>query len=476
MSRCWPMTVMLTFLIGLALVAAPPVPGANLPSTPGYLITDLGSLGGGQTVPVAINAKGDVAGYSTTSAGEIHAFLLPANGVMQDLGTAGAASYVTGMNNAGDVVGYSIAGGQTRPLVRVGGQVIDLGLAGTGALKAVGINDLRQVLVVQDAGEGNVITLIWQNGPPTAVPALDGRPTEGTALNNLGQVVGTATGGGKTRVFAFDPSLPEGSLRRLLDLGDITPIGKLPADKTIRGMMTSLNDLGQATGVRIIPTGDLGAFGADLTRDSDFLADKALTPPYDSSLVFSINNENIAVGAGVLAAAPGSEAGYWTSDLDYEFPKLNEIALPPNSGWVLLDARAINDAGVIVGRALGPDGQTIGYILTTLKVVLATEKAAAIAASLDPAIVAIRTGVEASTKADTPTALATALIDLEQARSLLTPAAGETSVSGINTGRAAHLLISAGKLLTFSDSSKLLPVSDRDTALMIIEEARKGLQ
>src|SRR5436190_22952296 len=89
-----PMTVTLTLLTGLALAAALPAPGATLPAAPGYVLTDLGSLGGGQTVPTAINARGDVAGYSATAAGQVHAFLLPAGGTMQDLGAmGGTASY-----------------------------------------------------------------------------------------------------------------------------------------------------------------------------------------------------------------------------------------------------------------------------------------------------------------------------------------------------------------------------------------------
>ena len=41
---------------------------------------------------IARLARGDIAGYSTTAAGQIHAFLLPASGPMQDLGTASGPS------------------------------------------------------------------------------------------------------------------------------------------------------------------------------------------------------------------------------------------------------------------------------------------------------------------------------------------------------------------------------------------------
>src|SRR5262249_39831402 len=148
------------------LGAALPAQSDNIPAAAGYVITDLGSLGGGQTAPVAMNARGDVAGYSTTTTGQVHAFLLPANGPMQDLGPmGGAASFATGLNNSGDVVGYATtAAGETQPFVLIGGQGVDVGPASTVGHKAVGINDLRQVLVIQDAGGGNGSSLLWQNG------------------------------------------------------------------------------------------------------------------------------------------------------------------------------------------------------------------------------------------------------------------------------------------------------------------------
>ena len=64
MTRCW----WWTLFVGLALVVSQPASGANLPAAPGYVITDLGSLGS-RTFPGAVNVKGDVVGYSTTGDG-----------------------------------------------------------------------------------------------------------------------------------------------------------------------------------------------------------------------------------------------------------------------------------------------------------------------------------------------------------------------------------------------------------------------
>jgi probable HAF family extracellular repeat protein len=55
-------------------------------TVPKYVVTDLGSLGGGSTSVAALNAVGEVTGSSLTSQGLRHAFLY-SRGVMTDLGT-----------------------------------------------------------------------------------------------------------------------------------------------------------------------------------------------------------------------------------------------------------------------------------------------------------------------------------------------------------------------------------------------------
>ena len=72
-------------------------------------VTNLGTLGGDESVALGINDAGQVVGSSHTAGGVIlHAFVTGPNGMgMRDLGTFGGSfSSADGINEAGQVAGY----------------------------------------------------------------------------------------------------------------------------------------------------------------------------------------------------------------------------------------------------------------------------------------------------------------------------------------------------------------------------------
>jgi probable HAF family extracellular repeat protein len=71
------------------------------------MMTDLGTLGRGQSYAWAINNSGQIAGYSDAPKGGTHAFLWE-SGAMMDLGTLGGnQSFAYAINDHGQVVGAS---------------------------------------------------------------------------------------------------------------------------------------------------------------------------------------------------------------------------------------------------------------------------------------------------------------------------------------------------------------------------------
>jgi probable HAF family extracellular repeat protein len=111
---------------------------ASLPAQAQYTAYDLGF---GDAY--AINSSGTVVGFSGTMV--THRAFSYSGGVMTDLGTLGGANSVAySINNLGVVVGRSdISGGYWHGFSYAGGQMTDLGVLSSGYSDAYGINDSR---------------------------------------------------------------------------------------------------------------------------------------------------------------------------------------------------------------------------------------------------------------------------------------------------------------------------------------------
>jgi probable HAF family extracellular repeat protein len=199
------------------------------------VMTNLGALPstGDYSYASGINNAGQVVGFSSAATG---GGFIWQNGVMTNLGSLSGGGYSSSafdINNAGQVVGYSYtASGTARAFLWQNGVMTDLGGAppvGEGVY-ARGINNAGQAV-----GQGisydevNDVSiqraLLWQNGSMTDLSTAVGVAgtgwslAEATAINDLGQIVGYGTNAqGESHAFMLTP-VPEPEVYLMMGVG-----------------------------------------------------------------------------------------------------------------------------------------------------------------------------------------------------------------------------------------------------------------
>jgi probable HAF family extracellular repeat protein len=304
-----------------------------------YTVTDLGKLSGYtyRSVPTGINNSGQVVGYSMDGAFTSHAFLWQAGSGMQDLGTLGGASgSALAINNSGQVVGATTdsSNSQNLPFLWQSGkgmQKIDAPEVHNGY--ATGINDSGQVV-----GVANGSAFFWQKG--SEMQNLD--RWNPTGINNNGQVVGWKYSSDYSSADAYIWQSNTG----------LQYIGGLPGGKW--NYTTGINNSGQVVGY---------SQGSNFTRaflwqNSSGMQDLGgLGSGEGFSEALGINNKGQVVGQTVN---DNFCAFLWQNGVG--MVDLNTL-IAPSSGWNLYEATAINDNGWIVGWGFNRDQQQDAFLL-----------------------------------------------------------------------------------------------------------------
>jgi probable HAF family extracellular repeat protein/uncharacterized repeat protein (TIGR03803 family)/YVTN family beta-propeller protein len=264
----------------------------------GFTITDLGTLGGSFSVATAMNASGQVVGYSTIAGeAEAHAFFWTPTAGMIDLGTLGGPySSAIAVNDAGQVLGSSWldASGKSHAF---------LWSATTGMI---------------DVG-----TL-----PGASSTAF----SEAVALNGSGQVVGftTAASAQGAHAHAFRWTQAGG----MIDLGTFGGFWSYP---------TAINDAGQVIGYAHYYTGDVSNDNAFLWTETSGLANLG-TLGGNSSYAWALNASGQVVGDSAIADDLAIHPFSWTQ-------AGGMTDLGTLNGALHSTARVINAAGQVAGTS-----------------------------------------------------------------------------------------------------------------------------
>lgn len=175
-------------------------------------LQDLPTAGGKYAAATAINRRGEIAGSSQTSAGNLHAVLWKA-GRVQDIGTLQNGDYsdARDINDNGSIVGEAnvTPNGKPRAFYWHDGKMHELSEVPGGSMcTAQAINNNEEVVGSCDVANGTSHGFLWRGNQRTDLGALgddDDLPTTALDINNLGQAVGTSEiADGKLRAFIWE--------------------------------------------------------------------------------------------------------------------------------------------------------------------------------------------------------------------------------------------------------------------------------
>lgn len=339
----------------------------NLLLPQSYSITDLGTLPGGtSSIAAALNNKGEVVGTSTqTSANGVstdQAFVWK-NGQMTALGIlpGGRASRAAGIGEGEQICGNSDNGNGERAFLYMNGTLMEISpLPNDVSSTATGINASGQVALSSYPDGPTPPPNSYQILPSRAAVYDKGTLTEiripagdtainPSAINAAGQVVGTSINQNKvSRAFLYQN-------------GSFSFLGMLPGDGYSEA--SALNANSQAVGSSSVQTGtdSSGQNPTVVSHAALFTGGKVvglgLLPGDTDSVANAINDREQIVGT--------SSGGGTRRAFRYSAGAIADLngLLPAASGWTLIDAVGINNAGQICGTGQH-NGQVRAYLLT----------------------------------------------------------------------------------------------------------------
>lgn len=286
------------------------------------------------STPADINNKNEIVGTADMESGQKRAFLY-SGGVFKDLGALGGVwSRGFAINDAGQIVGGAdLANNTEHAFLYSKGVMKDLGTLGGTESYAADINGAGVIV-----GQGDLVgaqghqAFIYKSGKMTALGTLGGLYSHATSINDAGKVTGASTttvGSGTATGFFYNGS------------GAIQTIGYLPNGNSSSGFFIGTNGIVWGVANRASAQGSSSfaiSWGSNTMTDL-FANDATL----EASVARQVNRSGKMVGK---IRKPGIGDHGFVANPSGPPVELNTL-VDPDEGWNIIDAYAINDAGVI---------------------------------------------------------------------------------------------------------------------------------
>lgn len=308
-----------------------------------YAFFPIGGLGD-STYAADINNAGQIAGTASYVAADGSLLMQRAfrysSGVVQELGTlAHQSGKALAINNAGDVLGAVGTAYSGNASMTIESFVMD----SAGQMTAVGdanpyvqaFNDQKQILTVAGFGGINVCPGVSNTMGCVSAPygSFSGIRTAND-INNFGLVAGTSTSNPDsqgnwpaTQLFIYDSA--HGSAYSTPLPHSVSFVGAVSDSALVVGA-----DANSQAFIYSVTTGSTQTLGP-------------LSAEYDRTFATGVNNAGQVVGFA-LNAAGARRAFLYSNGV---MSDLNSIVEGAGTDWVITDAPAINDAGLIAANA-----------------------------------------------------------------------------------------------------------------------------